>query len=83
MKLALIVIPAALLSAWVVIGYLSTKNVPMPKYSVIIEKESYEIRQYEPYVLAETPMSSGSGDSGFREMFNYISGSNRSNSKRS
>lgn len=81
MNYALIWIPAALLGAWVAGGYLTVRNVPMSKYSVVAQKNGYEIRQYEPYILAETPMGGGSGDSGFRELFAYISGANTGNSK--
>jgi len=81
MNPALIWIPAALLGAWVVGGYMTVRNVPMSKYSVVAQKDGYEIRQYEPYVLAETPMIDDSGNSGFRELFAYISGANTANSK--
>jgi hypothetical protein len=78
---ALVLITAALLGAWVVSGYLPTRNVDMNKYSVIAEKDGYEIRQYEPYILAETPLRDESGNSGFNELFRYISGSNMGKSK--
>lgn len=81
MNPALIWIPAALLGAWVVGGYLTVRNVPMNKYSVVAQKDGYEIRQYEPYILAETPLLGADGDSGFRELFSYISGANTANSK--
>lgn len=78
---ALIWIPAALIGAWVAGGYMTVRNVPMSKYSVVAQKDGYEIRQYEPYILAETPMRDESGNSGFRELFAYISGANSGNSK--
>jgi hypothetical protein len=78
---ALAWITAALLGAWVLSGYLPTRNVDMNKYSVIAEKDGYEIRQYEPYILAETPLRDESGNSGFNELFRYISGSNMGKSK--
>ncbi len=53
----------------------------MGRYSVVAQKDGYEIRQYEPYILAETPMRDDSGNSGFRELFAYISGANTGNSK--
>lgn len=81
MNSAFIWIPAALLGAWVAGGYLAVRNVPMGRYSVVAQKDGYEIRQYEPYILAETPMKDGSGNSGFRELFAYISGANTGNSK--
>ena len=78
---ALAGITAALLCVWVVSGYLPTRNVEVNKYSVIAEKDGYEIRQYEPYILAETPLREESGNSGFNELFRYISGSNIGKSK--
>jgi hypothetical protein len=78
---ALLWIVAALLGGWVVSGYLPTRNVDMSKYSVLAEKDGYEIRQYEPYILAETPLRDESGNSGFNELFQYISGSNMEKSK--
>jgi hypothetical protein len=78
---ALVLIMAALLGAWVVSGYLPTRNVEINKYSVIAEKDGYEIRRYEPYILAETPMRDDSGNSGFNELFRYISGNNMRKSK--
>jgi hypothetical protein len=78
---AFIWIPAALLGAWVGGGYLTVRNVPMNKYAVVAQKDGYEIRQYEPYILAETPMQDESGNSGFRELFAYISGANTGQAK--
>ena len=78
---ALVWIAVALLGGWVLSGYLPTRNVDTNKYSVIAEKDGYEIRQYEPYILAETPMRDESGNSGFSELFRYISGSNMEKSK--
>ena len=53
----------------------------MPKYSVVSKNSEYEIRAYEPYVIAETPRTSQQGSSGFGELFRYISGSNTGQSK--
>lgn len=81
MNTAFIWIPAALLGAWVAGGYLTVRNVPVGKYSVVETKDGYEIRNYEPYVLAETPMKDESGNGGFRELFAYISGANSGSTK--
>jgi hypothetical protein len=81
MSPAFIWIPAALIGAWLLGGHIAVRNVPMSKYSVVVQKEGYEIRQYEPYILAETPMRDESGNGGFRELFAYISGANTANSK--
>ena len=53
----------------------------MPDYTVVAVKSEYEIRTYDPYVIAETPQSSGPGSSGFRVLFEYITGNNQRQSK--
>jgi hypothetical protein len=78
---ALVWIAVALLGAWVISGYLPTRNVEVNKYSVLAVKDGYEIRQYEPCILAETPLRDESGSSGFNELFRYISGCNMKKSK--
>lgn len=52
-----------------------------PKYTVIKSEEDFEIRRYEPFIVAETVVSeadleSGS-DEGFRRLAGYIFGGNR------
>ena len=53
-------IPVALFSLWMLSGYLPTRNISMPTYTVISTQPGYEIRQYEPYIIAETPQSTAS-----------------------
>jgi hypothetical protein len=74
-------IPVILSALWVLSGYLPTRNIAMPTYSVVATKPGYEIRRYDPYVIAETSLSSESGSSGFKELFQYISGNNTGRSK--
>lgn len=81
MIIAAISIPLILVSLWIMSGYLPTRNIAMPTYSVVYHKTEYEIRQYEPYIVAETSMASESGSSGFNELFQYISGNNAGRSK--
>jgi len=50
------------------------------KYTVIIKEGSYELRQYEPHIVAETTVDGDfdkSGNEGFRRLFKYISGENQ------
>jgi hypothetical protein len=52
-----------------------------PKYKVMIKEGSFEIRRYEPYLVAETVVEgdfSEVGNVGFRRLFKFISGENRS-----
>jgi len=53
-------------------------------YSVIFKTDQFEIRQYEPYIVAETFVEGDFDDVssvGFRRLFDYISGNNRSQTK--
>jgi hypothetical protein len=50
------------------------------KYSVVEGEGSFELRQYEPYIVAETIVEGDFdevGNEGFRRLFDYISGKNR------
>lgn len=50
------------------------------KYIVIEKEEDFELRQYEPFIVAETFVEgdfSDVGNIGFRRLFGYISGDNR------
>lgn len=50
-----------------------------PKYTVVSETDTYEIRRYKNRTVAE--ITSESDNSGFRVLFNYISGANLSSRK--
>ncbi len=50
-------------------------------YNVVLKEHSFEIREYEPMIVAISKESDLRGYSGFNEAFNYISGSNSSNAK--
>ena len=45
-----------------------------PKYTVVIETDTYEVRRYKNRTVAE--VASDSDNSGFRVLFDYISGAN-------
>ena len=50
------------------------------KYSVVAKEGNFELRQYEPYLVAETMVEGDFdtvGNEGFRRLFDYISGKNR------
>ncbi len=52
-----------------------------PKYKVIEKMGRIEIRQYEPYMVAQTKVTGSfdqAGNRAFRVLFQYISGANRS-----
>jgi hypothetical protein len=50
------------------------------KYTVVMKEESFELRQYEPHIIAETMVEGDfdkAGNDGFRRLFKYISGENQ------
>ena len=50
------------------------------KYTVIMREGSFELRQYEPHIVAETMVKGDydkAGNEGFRRLFKYISGENQ------
>ena len=55
-----------------------------PKYTVIEKNETFEIREYAPYVVAQTQVTGTFDEMGrkaFRILFKYISGENQQRSK--
>ncbi len=51
-----------------------------PAYSVVSRNDGYEIRDYDPYVVAETSVTGGfraTGNIAFRRLAGYIFGDNR------
>jgi hypothetical protein len=57
-----------------------TVGLETAKYSVTKKQGKFEIRQYEPYIVAETIVESDFGNAGniaFRRLFRYISGNNQ------
>lgn len=54
--------------------------VEEPKYRVLESQDPFEIRQYQPQVVAETLVDGdfdSAGEEGFRRLFYYIAGHNR------
>lgn len=69
---------------WIVSGYLPTRSIAMPVYTVVAAKQDYEIRRYEPFIVAETLREGDPAaalSEGFNELFRYITGSNAGSSK--
>ena len=73
--------------AILVIGLLSVGNamaIEEAEYTVTLEDKPFELREYEPHILAETVVSSdleGAGSKAFNRLFQYISGNNRPQQK--
>ncbi len=54
------------------------------KYTVVLKDQNFEVREYEPHVLAETIVDGDfdqAGNKAFRRLFKYISGNNNSRQK--
>ncbi len=50
-----------------------------PKFEILAERESYEVRAYDPYIVAEVSVTGGFEDAGndaFRILADYIFGNN-------
>jgi hypothetical protein len=59
----------------VYLGGCSTVGIEKPKYSVLEKQRRFELRLYEPCIVAETVVESAFADAGniaFRRLYNYI-----------
>jgi len=69
---------------WTAGSYLAVMNLEEPAYTVTEKKDGYEIRRYEPYIIAKTEVS---GDyqqaltQGFGRIADYIFGNNTAQTK--
>ena len=55
--------------------------IEQASYTVLLKEGSFEIRQMDPMILAITEENHLDGNSGFSEIFNYISGYNQGSQK--
>ena len=59
----------------------ATVGIEKARYEVIEKQGSFEVRQYQPQIIAETIVEAEfetAGNMAFRRLFDYISGQNRS-----
>ncbi len=66
------------------LGVANSVAVEEAEYDVVLKEESFELRRYEPHILAETVVDGdfeGAGNKAFSRLFKYISGSNTSSEK--
>lgn len=71
----------ALLVIWTVGSYLVIRNLEEPKFTVLESTDSYEIREYAPYIIAKTDVTGSyeeASSNGFRIIGDYIFGNNTS-----
>ncbi len=79
MVLIMVVVCVLLLGAWVGVGYASVAGIETPKYSVAEKRDGYEIREYEPQIVAEVTVEGPQDkalNQGFRKIADYIFGNN-------
>ena len=74
--------------SWVTIAMLllvgNARAVEEAKYNVLREEDGFELREYEPHILAETTVDGKfeySGNEAFGLLFKYISGNNKQQQK--
>jgi len=75
-----IMVAAAFLST----GVMDAMAIEEASYTVVDSDNNFELRDYDPYLLAETVVEGNleeAGDKAFNRLFRYISGANRSREK--
>jgi len=73
------IIPLALAVFWLVST--SRAATETPDYKVIRTEEKFEIRDYPTLTVATTPIEDGEMNTGFRQLFRFITGSNEGSEK--
>jgi hypothetical protein len=75
---------AVLFAVWSFGSWYVVKDIEEPTYQVLSKASNYEVRLYEPYIIAQTTVSGNYDDAmsdGFREIAGYIFGGNSANNK--
>ncbi len=70
-----------LILIWIIASILFVRNVERLSYTVLEQKNGYEIRKYDPYIIAETTADAKYKEGmnqGFRVVADYIFGNNES-----
>jgi len=67
-----------LIATWIIWSAFAGDNLESPEYTVLEARQGYEIRRYQPYIIAETTVSNDepSMNSAFRILAGYIFGGN-------
>ena len=64
---------------WGIGSYVVVRTIEEPAYTVVEKKDGYEIRQYQPYILAKATITGSYAEAtnkGFRIIADYIFGNN-------
>lgn len=73
-----------LVAAVIIIGAMDAMAIEEATYNVVKRDDKFEIRDYDPHILAETIVEGDleqAGNKAFSRLFRYISGDNRSRDK--
>jgi hypothetical protein len=71
----ILIIIGVVLVVWLLYTWLPVGNIEEPKYTLISQKNGYEIREYGDYILAETTISGAENrDEASRKGFSIIAG---------
>jgi hypothetical protein len=74
-----LIVIVVILLIWTIGSFFFNNSVASPKYSVLEEKQGYEIRLYEPYITAQVEVGGTYNEAineGFRILADYIFGNN-------
>ena len=72
------------IALWGIVSYLVVSRIETPSYTVTSKEPSYEIREYDSYIVAQTEVTGSLSEAsrkGFRIIADYIFGNNLSNDK--
>lgn len=73
-----------LILAWMGVSVMSERGVKEPPYVLERSRVGYEVRCYDPYLVAEAEIAPGTEEplsAGFRVLFRYIGGANNGSRK--
>jgi hypothetical protein len=73
LTISLIIIGA--LALWSIGSWFVVRNIEEPSYTVVEQRDGYELRDYAPYIVAEVEVSGTRDQSmnqGFRLLADYI-----------
>lgn len=75
---------ALLVTLLAIIGSGGAMATEEAKYKVVLREQDFEVREYEPHIIAETLVDGDfdkAGNKAFSRLFKYISGNNKSRQK--
>ena len=64
----------AIIVLWTAFSYFFERNIEQPSYTVLEERDGYEIRKYDPYLVAQVELSNLPYREALNEGFNILAG---------